>query len=446
MSFLRSVAVLVGGTAVGHGITAAALPVLSRLYSPADFSMLAVFAGLVSIVSVVACLRFDVAIALPEDEPEALRLLALALGAAAVCSIGVLGVVLLAPAWIAQRLNQPALQNYLWLLPLSVLLAGGYSALQMWFVRENAFTLIARSRIAQSTASAGTQIAAGVMAMGPGGLLLGHAMNTGAACLVLGYRLLAVRRVRAALGQLSRHALKDTFRRYDRFPKYSTLEALCNSAAIHLPVIMIAALAAPQEAGYLMLATYVMQAPMALIGAAVGQVYLAGAAEKHRHEQLGAFTAEVLGGLVKSGAGPLLAVGIAAPAVFGLVFGAGWERAGVLVAWMTPWFVLQFLSTPISMALHVTGHQKTAFSLQLFGLVLRVLMVSLAANFAQTRVSEWYAVSGGVFYLLYLVTILRFTSFDALRFRSVSRHALPIGFAWMALAAVCHLLAPLLRN
>jgi len=446
MSFLRSVAVLVGGTAMGHGITAAALPVLSRLYSPTDFSMLAVFAGLVSIVSVVACLRFDVAVALPEGDDEALRLLALSLGAAVACSIGLLVGVLLFPAWIAQRLNQPGLQGYLWLLPVSVLLAGGYSALQMWFVRKKAFALIARSRVAQSTASAGTQIASGAMAIGPGGLLLGHTMNTGAACLLLGYRLLSGHSVRAALGRMSLYELSLTFRKFDRFPKYSTFEALCNSAAIHLPVIMIAALAAPKEAGYLMLATYVMQAPMALIGAAVGQVYLAGAAEKHRQGQLSGFTAEVLGGLLKTGAGPLLAAGIASPAVFGLVFGAGWERAGLLVAWMTPWFVLQFLSTPVSMALHVTGHQRAAFALQLSGLVLRVLMVYLAATFDQARVSEWYAVSGGVFYLLYLTMILRFTGFDWQQFQQSSRHAVPIGLTWVALAALLFWLASALQH
>lgn len=445
MSFLRSVAVLVGGTALGHGITAAALPVLSRLYTPADFSLLAVFAGLVSIISVVACLRFDVAVALPEEDEEALRLLTLALGTALVCSFVVLIAVLVAPGQIAHWLKQPGLQAYLWLLPVSVLLGGGYSALQMWFVREKAFALIARSRVAQSTASAGTQIASGVLAVGPGGLLFGHAMNTGAACLFLGYRLLAGHTARAASKRMTWTALRRTFRRYDRFPKYSTFEALCNSAAIHLPVIMIAALAAPTEAGYLMLATYVMQAPMALVGAAVGQVYLAGAAHKHRQGLLGEFTAEVLGGLLKSGSGPLLAVGIVSPAIFGLIFGAGWERAGVLVAWMTPWFVLQFLSTPISMGLHVTGHQRLAFALQLLGLALRAGMVWLAASLSPLHVSEWYAVSGFLFYLLYLLTILWRTRLDWTRFRESSRHAVPVCLVWIALAAALSFFVPTLR-
>ncbi|OSZ71683.1 lipopolysaccharide biosynthesis protein [Hydrogenophaga sp. IBVHS1] len=445
MSFLRSVAVLVGGTALGHGITAAALPVLSRLYTPADFSLLAVFAGLVSIISVVACLRFDVAVALPEEDEEALRLLALALGTALACSFVVLIAVLVAPSRIAHWLNQSGLQAYLWLLPVSVLLGGGYSALQMWFVREKAFALIAKSRVAQSTASASTQIASGALAVGPGGLLLGHTMNTGAACLFLGYRLLADHATRAAFKRLTWRELRLTFQRYDRFPKYSTFEALCNSAAIHLPVIMIAALAAPTEAGYLMLATYVMQAPMALVGAAVGQVYLAGAAHKHRQGQLGEFTAEVLGGLLKTGIGPLLAVGIVSPAIFGLIFGAGWERAGVLVAWMTPWFILQFLSTPISMGLHVTGHQRLAFALQLVGLALRAGMVWLAASLSPLHVSEWYAVSGFLFYLLYLLTILWRTGLDWKRFLESSRHAVPVCLGWIVLAAAMSLLVSTLR-
>jgi hypothetical protein len=68
---------------------------------------------------------------------------------------------------------------------------------------------------------------------------------------------------------------------YRRFPVYSTWEALANSAAIHVPVILVAAVAAPDEAGYLMLAMYVLQAPMSLIGAAVGQVYLSKAPAVH---------------------------------------------------------------------------------------------------------------------------------------------------------------------
>lgn len=168
MSFLRSVAVLVSGTALGHGITAAALPILSRLYTPADFSMLAVFNGLVSVLSVAICFRFDVAIALPDKDSEALGLLALATGIAAAMAAVLWALLLIDPQWVSSVLNQPGLSGFLWLVPLSALLAGVCSALQMWFVRKKSFPLIAKSRIAQSATGAGTQIAYGSLSLGGG--------------------------------------------------------------------------------------------------------------------------------------------------------------------------------------------------------------------------------------------------------------------------------------
>jgi len=89
------------------------------------------------------------------------------------------------------------------------------------------------------------------------------------------------------------------------------------------------------------------------------------------------------------------------------VFGPAWQRAGWLVAWMTPWFVLQFLAAPISMAMHINGRQRAALALQLFGLVLRVLAVWVASLWKPAAISEAYALSGMAFYLVYVLVILK---------------------------------------
>jgi O-antigen/teichoic acid export membrane protein len=439
MSFFRSVAVLVGGTALGHGITAAALPVLSRLYSPADFSLLAVFASLVAMLSVAACLRFDIAIPLPQNDREAMSLLTLSVLSALLVALALLVFILLAPHWIITQLKLPALRPYLWLVPAGVLLASVYSAVQMWFIRQKSFSRIARSRVIQSTASAGVQISSGMWTPSPLGLLVGHTLNTGAACIVLGGRLLADGRQRALLRGIRLGNLKNAWRTYDRFPKYSTWEALCNSAAIQLPILLIAALAAPAEAGHLMLATYVMQAPMALIGGAVGQVYLSQAADEHRQGRLSAFTAGLLNGLVKTGVGPLMAVGILSPAAFALVFGPQWTRSGELVAWMTPWFIVQFLATPVSMALHVTGHQRAAFLMQLASLGARVLTVWAAAHLAPQWMPETYALSGFAVYAAYLFLVLRCTHVNTRAAGRIIRDNTPL-LASYTLAAVAAIL------
>ena len=438
-NLIGAVVVLVGGTAVAHGVTAAALPIVTRLYSPADFSVLAVFAGLLSIASVAACLRFDLAIPIPEQDSQAADLLALALS----CTVGVAAVVaaavLLVPTTLIGRFTPPGLGHWLWLLPVAVLLAGSYSALQMWFLRKKAFMAISHSRVAQSSAAAGTQLGMGWMGLAPLGLILGQMLNTGAGCAILGYGLL--KRDRDAVRAVTLARMRSAFAAYDRFPKYSTLEALCNSASIQLPIVVIAAVSIGPEAGYLALAMTAMQIPMGLIGTAVSQVYLSRAPEEHRAGRLDEFTTSVFGGLLRSGVGPLVFVGLVAPALFPLLFGTAWHRAGVLVAWMTPWFIMQFVSVPVSMALHITGHQRAAFVLQVFALVLRMGAVYGASLVAVQSVSEAYAISGAVFYLAYLLTVLVVVSARPAPVVQAIWRATPIVLVWAGAALVVALAA-----
>jgi O-antigen/teichoic acid export membrane protein len=437
-SFIRSVGVLVGGTALAHGITALALPVLSRLYSPADFSALAVFTSLLSIISVAACLRFDVAVTIPHRDTDAANLLALALGCALVVSLLVAVPVLLVPERIAGWLNQATLHSYLWLLPVGVLLAASYSALQGWLVRKKEFGQIARSRVAQSAAAAGTQVSTGMAGVGTFGLLLGYVLNAGAACIVLGYRV--IRFERESLRAITWPGMRAMAVEYHRFPKYSTWEALSNSAAIQIPIVMIAAMAVGPEAGYLSMAMYVMQAPMALVGTAIGQVYLSRAPEEHRAGRLGTFTAEVFGGLLKAGVGPLLLVGIVSPFAFPFVFGEEWRRAGHLVAWMTPWFIMQFLASPISMALHVAGRQRMAMSLQNFSLVVRVATVWATAVLLPAAVSESYALSGFFVYGVYGMLVLIIVRAQPRELLMGIRKAFPTTLVWLITATATALI------
>lgn len=403
---VRAVMVLVGGTASAHAITAIALPILTRLYTPSDFNVLAIFSSLLSVVSVAACLRFDVAIPIPERKADALLLLILSiLSVILVTATLGLSILLVQDGWF-DGIGLGEVAAYLWLLPIGVLLTGLYSTFQNWFLRQTDFALIARSRVIQSAASSGTQIGMAGLIIGPIGLLTGYLLNSGAAGVLLGKKIF-VQEKESINGQLiCWKNLKAIWGDYSHFPKYSTWEALANSAAIQIPVILIAALVAGPEAGYLFLAMTVIQAPMSLFGTSISQVYLSRAPHEYRDGSLAPFTARIFGGLLKAGVGPLLAAGILSPFIFDSVFGEGWGRAGWLVAWMTPWFIAQFLATPMSMAVHVTGHHRYAFYLQLFGLIFRISLVVGASKWPSTPVSEVYAASGALFYFAYLLLIL----------------------------------------
>jgi O-antigen/teichoic acid export membrane protein len=438
----RSIGVLVSGTAVAHGITALAMPISTRLYSPTDFAAATVFSSLVGILVVASCLRFEMAIPLPADDEEAVNLLALSFGSI-VATSAVAGIVLcFLPHAVLASFGQPELIPYFWLLPLALFIGGLNLALQMWFVRRKGFGAIARSRVVQSTGAAGAQLGLGAAGIAPLGLLVGQMLNYGAGAITLGLGLLM--KERAVLSRISLSGMRSAARTHHRFPRYSIWEALANSAAIHLPILLIAAVAPGPEAGFLALAIFLLQAPMALIGTSVGQVYLSGAPEALREGRLAVFTEDMMVRLIQLSAGPLLFAAIVSPTAFGLIFGHQWDRSGVLVAWMAPWFLMQFISSPVSTVLNVTGHQFTALVLQMSGLVLRVGVVLAASVIQPTIVVEAYALSGFVFYFAYLVVAARAAGVHspALAMRALS--ATPVILISLILAGVVYAILQLL--
>ncbi|WP_082818074.1 lipopolysaccharide biosynthesis protein [Variovorax boronicumulans] len=437
--FLRSASLLVGGTAISQGLSLLALPLLTRLYGPSDFSMLAVYASVLGIISVAACLRFEIAIPIPLKDRDAINLLTLALGSSVTISLLIALPIAIFPQKIAIFFSSPQLEAYLWLLPVGVWLSSSYSALQFWATRKKKFGLISRTRISQAIGGVGSQVALGLLGLTSLGLVLGQLINNCAG--IFGLAREAYKVDRMLLRAIRKRELTRIFKEYERFPKYSTFESLANSAGIHLPIILIAGLSIAGEAGYLMLASRIMAAPLTLIGGAVSQVYLSQAPDELRNGNLGAFTAKVLSGLMKTGVGPLVFIGITSPILFPIVFGKNWQRAGEMVAWMTPWLIFQFLSSPLSMALHVTKNQRLALGVQLGGLFIRVGSVLLAAYWLKNFVFEFYAISGLVFYLAYVLVIGRTSKIRSHHFSEglFSNLSIVAGWAVMGLA-VNHLI------
>jgi O-antigen/teichoic acid export membrane protein len=144
----------------------------------------------------------------------------------------------------------------------------------------------------------------------------------------------------------------------------------------------------------------------------------------------------VLSKLTAYGVGPIIAIGILAPLGFGVIFGDGWERAGRLVAWMTPWFVLQFLATPVSMSLHIAGRQRAAMLIQLSALLIRVAAVWLASLLFVESVGEAYAVSGLVVYSAYLLLVTNVAGCSRQHWRGVLVTARKWILPWVVASAV----------
>ena len=79
-SFTTDVLKLVTGTTFAQIIAVLASPLLTRLYGPEAFGFLALSTSIItSIIRVVACMRYELAIMLPKTDEEAANLLGLSL-------------------------------------------------------------------------------------------------------------------------------------------------------------------------------------------------------------------------------------------------------------------------------------------------------------------------------------------------------------------------------
>ena len=94
---------------------------LTRLYSPQDFGLLAVYVSMLAIILLLASLRYDLAIPLPKNDNEAADVAVLSLILVVITSCLVSIIVWVFGENIAQILDLPSFASHLWLLPLGVL-------------------------------------------------------------------------------------------------------------------------------------------------------------------------------------------------------------------------------------------------------------------------------------------------------------------------------------
>jgi O-antigen/teichoic acid export membrane protein len=371
--FARGVGVLVIGTAGAQVVTVVSALLLTRLFSPDDFGLFAVYSSLLALIGVVGSLSYELAIPLPEDEVEAahITVLSMLLLAGTTVLSGLFVALFATP--IAAALGVPALADYIWLLPIGVLLAGGCNIFNYWSIRTKSFSNIASTRIRQSLATLVIQLAS--FKLGGLALLVGQiaGQSVGIASLA-----------RPALGapafrHVSLLGLKHVALRHRRFPIFSTWEGLSNTAGLQLPPLLFAFLFSPAAAGLYALANRVLSMPMSMIGGAIGQVFFANAAEAHRAGELGPLVAQLHGKLAHIGFPPALLLIFLGPDLFALVFGENWRQAGEFARWMAPWLYLVFVSSPLSTLFAVTGHQKQGLAFQLILLASRICAIALGA-------------------------------------------------------------------
>jgi len=373
-AFARGVGVLVGGTAGAQVLMVLAAPLLTRLYNPEDFGLLAVYVGLLSLFTVVASLRYELAIPLPKSHTEAANVLVLSLLMVLLmtCIAGLM--VTLAGDQIALALDAPGLAGYFWLLPVGVLLAGTYNVFNYWAIRTKSFPDIARTRISQTLATLAVQLFG--YKLGGIVLLYGQAGGQG----VGSFRLARSALKHQDFASWCWSGVWQAAKRYKQFPIFSTWSGLFNTAGTQLPPLMFAAFFSTGAAGLYALAHRVLAMPMSVLGDAIGKVFFSNAAEAYREGRLAPLVEKVHRKLAEIAMPATLVLVIAAPELFAFVFGESWRQAGEFARWMAPWLYMVFITSPLSTLFSIMERQRLGMLFQAGLLLVRALAIFVGAS------------------------------------------------------------------
>ena len=355
--FAHSVAVLLSGTAVSQIVIVALTPLLTRLYPPETFGVLSVYLSLMLPIGVLTSLHYESAIPLPDEESDALNLLALSLSVLfinVVLSIFILG-------FFGQSLmnlfNIKGIGPVILYLPLSIFGFGLFQVFQLWLLRKENYPQIAKGKVRMNVTQFFSQIGLGVITGTSSGLVAGEVIGR-----IIGGGGMAHaswKNAKDAYKYISMQAMWKVAIRYRRFPLLASWSSVLNGLTQHLPALFIAYSLGAKAAGLYLIANRLLALPDALLGYSVKQVYIAKSA-KVIHHSLSEFTSLFWSTVKKMGlisAAVYIPATLLLPLLLPYVFGGNWGDAGIFVQCLSLLFFFQLVIGPISANFYLLEQQ-----------------------------------------------------------------------------------------
>lgn len=353
----RHVLTLMSGTALAQAIPIAISPILTRIYTPKDFGLLALFMAITSTLAIVANGRYEMAIMLQSDHEDALNVAALGLVISTILFLLLLLLVIFFKNTLAAMLGSPEISNWLYLVPFTVFMSGLFNVLNYLNNRQKNYNDLAVVGILKSSVAASTQLALGFMNLGAGGLIVGQFFSNIFANTKLFRNATSGFELRKVVSKSRVIALASE---YSQFPKYSMPAGLANVLSVNIVSFMLSAIYSVTSVGYYALARRVLGAPLTIIANSFGQVFFRVASEEYRNTgaAVNAFRRNLLKLTLFSTLGFALAFFFVKDA-FILVFGQPWGEAGAYARIMMPLFMIRFIVSPLSVLSQIMDNKQT---------------------------------------------------------------------------------------
>ena len=375
--FSRHVLKLMVGTTIAQAIPIAISPILTRMYTPEDFGLLALFVAIISIFGSIANGRYELAIMLPDKDEDAINIFALGFIITSSISLFLFILVVLFNEYLTVILGNEEIKFWLYFAPIAVFLMGLWNILNYFNNRRKNYKDIANATIVKSIITAVIQLSVGLLKQGATGLISGQIISQLFANTKLAKNII---KDKILISKISKVKIIALAKRYKDFPKYSMWAILANTLSTHLVNILISAFYSVATLGFYSLVQRVLGVPSSLVGGAIGQVFFQ---EATKEKQQTGRAINSFNSTIKK----LLIIGLPSFGIlffivedlFAFVFGESWGIAGSYAKIVMPLFFIQFVVSSLTVVNSIFEKQKISLVWQILLLILALLSLYIGS-------------------------------------------------------------------
>lgn len=417
-TFVRYVSIVTSWNIAISLIQFALSPIITRLYSPEQYGVFALFNTIVTSLVLIGSLRYNEAIVVTETHGQRNNAIALSF-------LSILGVSLLAAIviflwgdYLLQLIGVSWPGYLLYLIPLATLLGGGFEILISTNVSRKRFLSNGLSGFLLNLLSRGFNIfyALNIQARAIG-LIWGDIAGKIAGILIALFSFGNLKnKTKKFYETVSWNSIKKVAYLYKNFPFYTLPTNLLLLLSGHLPIYFFTIQFNSQVVGNYALSSSLLEIVNRLIPYSIAGVFLPKAMElkKMSLQHLAESTYKLywvmfwMALLIFSGFALLGKI------MFPLVFGESWQTAGIYVAILSLQYAINFIAVSLSDVYKVLSRQRFYLNAIIFSVVLKfgILVLSVWVGLNEKYALLWFCVAGCIGSIVQIVGI-----FNALNFR-----------------------------
>ena len=398
--FSHNVLTLMTGTTIAQAIPVTISPILTRIYTPEDFGVFALFFAIISIFGSVANGRYELAIMLPSKDEDAINIFALGFIITLVLSFILLILIVLFHDFIIDFLENDKIGFWLYFIPLAVFFIGFLNILNYFNTRKKYYKNIANSKIIKSIILAIVQLFIGFIKEGASGLITGQILSQ----IFANWQLFKnIIKDDILLSKISIENILVQAKKYKKFPKFSIWSILANTLSRHFTNILISSFFTITTLGFYSLVQKILGMPSALIGGSIGQVFFQEATKEKK--QTGKAILVFIRTLKKLIFIGLISFGLLyfiIEDLFAFVFGEEWRIAGTYAQIVIPLFFIRFVYAAVSTIYSIFDELKIELIWQI---TLMIGVITILYIFKDSNFTEFLTYMSLYTILMYLASL-----------------------------------------